>query len=189
MTISIQAPAQIASEHARFDVFNHLVQGPDDFLGLLAYSLYKRHKIEWVQAHPDDDHQSFKKVACTSQQMAMYKSQAEQMAKKFIDFSLEQLGQQMRDSITEDLLVTRFDNLAPAIAKKIDELKSSPLKTLGNHMASGLASVFVALSVFGIFTVYADFQKKGGLGGALTNMRQPLETKGVPMDTNPAAQR
>jgi len=45
------------------------------------------------------------------------------------------------------------------------------------------------LSVFGIFTVYADFQKKGGLEGALTNMRQPLETKGVPMDTNPAAQR
>lgn len=71
-----------------FDVFNHLVEAPDDFLGLLAYSLYKRHKIEWVQAHPLDDHQSFKKVACTPQQIAMYKHQAEQMAKNFIDVSL-----------------------------------------------------------------------------------------------------
>ena len=28
------------------DVFSQLVETPDDFLGMLAYSLYKRHKIE-----------------------------------------------------------------------------------------------------------------------------------------------
>jgi hypothetical protein len=181
MTISSESPHSVVIAHTSFDVFNHLVESPDDFLGLLAYSLYKRHKIEWVQTHPDDDHESFKKVACTPQQIAMYRNQAEQMAKKFIDFSLEQLGQQMRDSITEDLLIARFDSLPPAIAKQVAELKASPLKTLGNHLVSGLASVFVALSVFGIFTVYADYQKKGGLEGVLSGMRPPVETTAAPL--------
>lgn len=172
-----------------FDVFNHLVEAPDDFLGLPAYSLYKRHKIEWVQAHPLDDHQSFKKVACTHQQIAMYKHQAEQMAKNFIDVSLEQLGVQMRDSITEDLLITRFDNLAPVIAKKIDELKSGTMKTLGNHLLGGFASVLVALSLFGVLTVYADYQKKDGLEGVFGGMRQPIQDPAPPGDSIEAAQR
>ena len=78
------------------DVFSQLVETPDDFLGMLAYSLYKRHKIEWLQAHPQDNHQAFKKVACTPQQIGMYRNQAEQMAKNFIDISLEELGEEMR---------------------------------------------------------------------------------------------
>ena len=43
-----------------FDVFRKLVESPDDFLGLLAYSLYKRHKIEWIEAHPDDNHECWR---------------------------------------------------------------------------------------------------------------------------------
>jgi hypothetical protein len=95
----------------------------------------------------------------------------------------------MRDSITEDLLITRFDNLAPVIAKKIDELKSGTMKTLGSHPLGGFASVLVALSLFGVLTVYADYQKKGGLEGVLGGMRQPIQDPAPPGDSIEAAQR
>lgn len=105
------------------DVFRQLVETPDDFLGMLAYSLYKRHKIEWLQAHPQDNHQAFKKVACTPQQIGMYRSQAEQMAKNFIDITLEALGEEMRNTIMTNEVMTRMNQIEPNLSGKIDQLK------------------------------------------------------------------
>ena len=174
-------------EGVPFDVFSHLVESPDDFLGLLAYSLYKRHKIEWIQAHPDDNHEAFKKVACTHQQVAMYRYQAEQMAKSFIDVSLEQLVEEMRASLTTELLITRFDTMQPALVAKIDQLKVGFWRNFGNHILSGIASVAVALAVFGIFTLYGDFQKKGGLEGSITSFNRSAETPPAVTNVQPAS--
>ncbi|WP_459206352.1 hypothetical protein ACSMEV_18035 [Pseudomonas sp. MLB6B] len=80
-------------------------------MGLLAYSLYKRHEIEWIEAHPDDNHEAFKKVACTPQQLGMYRYQAEQMARNFIDVSLAQLEAEMRSSTMEGSKVIVLGNV------------------------------------------------------------------------------
>lgn len=45
------AAAIPGSDSVRCDVFRRLVENDDDFLGLIAYSLYKRHKIEWIRNH------------------------------------------------------------------------------------------------------------------------------------------
>ncbi|MBK5002338.1 hypothetical protein IAE37_004614 [Pseudomonas sp. S31] len=159
-----------------FDVFRKLVESPDDFLGLLAYSLYKRHKIEWIGTHPYDEHETFKKVACTPQQLGMYRYQAEQMAKGFIDVSLDQLEAEMRSSILEGEVIIKIQDLDKALHAKVATLektvttKADALKwkfwpALGNHMLSGLASVIVALLIFGCFSLYNLYQQQGGLEG------------------------
>ena len=159
-----------------FDVFRKLVESPDDFLGMLAYSLYKRHKIEWIEAHPDDDHEAFKKVACTPQQLGMYRYQAEQMAKSFIDVSLDQLEAEMRSSIMEGEVITKIQELDTALHAKVTTLETNVTgkvdalnwkfwPAFGNHMLSGLASVIVALLIFGCFSLYNLYQQQGGLEG------------------------
>lgn len=199
-TDSQQAPASALEQQPEFspqpipfDVFRELVESPDDFLGLLAYSLYKRHKIEWIQTHPDDDHEDFKKVACTPQQLSMYRYQSEHMAKNFIDVSLEQLGEEMRNSILEGEVMSRLEELETTVTSRVSTLESSVitrvdglklkfLKNFGNHMLSGLASVVVALIVFGTFSLYSLYQERGGLEGMF---KSPPAQEAPALNTTP----
>lgn len=173
-----QAPGhQDSANHAiPLDVFSALVESREDFLGLLAYSLYKRHKIEWIQSHPNDDHDAFKKVALTAQQVELYRNQAEQLAKNFIDVSLEQLVDSMRASIVEEVMVTKIDEVKSTVVQKSDELKPGFLKNVGNHLLGGLASAFVALSLYGVFSLYANYQKDGGLEGGAQQVANSLKS-------------
>ncbi|EPJ8754072.1 hypothetical protein G7009_05945 [Pseudomonas capeferrum] len=166
------------------DVFSQLVETPDDFLGMLAYSLYKRHKIEWLQAHPQDNHQAFKKVACTPQQIGMYRSQAEQMAKNFIDITLEALGEEMRGTIMTNEVMTRMNQIEPNLSGKIDQLKPPFYKVIGNHFLGGVCSAIVAVTIFGFFTLYSKFQNDGGLEGMFKGDNQ--QTASVETEPRPA---
>ncbi len=181
-----------------FDVFRKLVESPDDFLGLLAYSIYKRHKIEWIEVHPDDDHEAFKKVACTPQQMGMYRYQAEQVAKSFINVSLDQLEAEMRSSILEGEVVTKIQNLDQAlqakvatlettVTTKVDGLKWKFWPAFGNHMLSGLASVIVALLIFGCFSLYNLYQQQGGLEGMAKQVSSQDNQQPVGPSSSPTA--
>lgn len=181
-----------------FDVLRKLVESPDEFLGLLAYSLYKRHKIEWMEAHPDDDREAFKKVACTPQQLGMYRYQAEQMAINFIDVSLDQLEAEMRNSIMEGEVSTKiheldsvFNTKASAleanVIAKVDGLKWKFWSAFGNHMLSCLASVIVALLIFGCFSLYSLYQQQGGIEGMAKEASNPATQKpaGLPFTPSP----
>ncbi len=149
---------------AGFDVFSKLVASDDDFLGLIAYSLYKRHKIEWIRLHPDQSTLTFKQIACTPLQLGMYRDQAEQFAKNFIEESLDQLGAEMKEAITTSVVVERIDSLKPGFWRSI-----------GNHALSGVASVAVALALFGFMTLYASYQESGGLEGRIKEMSTRAE--------------
>lgn len=148
-----------------FDVFNKMVEADEDFLGLLAYALYKRHKIEWIRSHDSDNHEAFKQVACTPQQVRMYRDKAEHLAKNFIDESLDQLGAEMKETIANSVIVANIESLKPGF-----------WRSLGNHMLSGIASVAVALALFGLFTLYSNYQENGGLEGRIKQMSAPLES-------------
>ena len=89
--------------------------------------------------------------ACQRIQVELYRNQAEQLAKNFIDVSLEQLVDSMRASIVEEVMVTKIDEVKSTVVQKSDELKPGFLKNVGNHLLGGLASAFVALSLYGVF--------------------------------------
>lgn len=47
-SVDAGAQAQPVNDPRQNDVFSKMVESPEDFLGLLSYALYKRHKIEWL---------------------------------------------------------------------------------------------------------------------------------------------
>lgn len=147
-----------------------MVEAEDDFLGLLAYALYKRHKIEWIQSRKGNSHDAFKQMACTAQQVRMYRDQAEQLAKNFIDETMNQLGAELKESITNSVVIAKIESLKPGF-----------WRSLGNHTLSGIASVAVALALFGLFTLYASYQETGGLEGRIRQINEAA----VPAPTRP----
>lgn len=149
-----------ASRH--FDVFSQMVESDEDFIGLLAYSIYKRHKIEWIRGHEHGDPDVFKRMACTAQQLRMYRDQAGQLTKNFIDESLDQLGAEMKETVSNGVIIAKIDSLKPGF-----------WRALGNHTLSGIASVAVALALFGLVTLYSDFQHNGGLEGRIQQLDRP----------------
>ncbi len=151
-SVDAGAQAQPASDPLQNDVFSKMVESPEDFLGLLSYALYKRHKIEWLSAHPGEDQETFKKVACTPSQVDMYKNKAQMMAVSFVDVSMESLGGDMRDEIQKSEIIAR-----------IAALKPTRLAAFFDYMLSGAASVLVALLLFGVFSVYSKYQNAGGI--------------------------
>ena len=97
------------------NVFDSMVQSDDDFLGLLSYSLYKRHKIEWLRADRKNSALEFKKVACTPAQMSMYRSKAENLSMGFIDLSMAELGEKMRTDIQKEELMVAISKCNPSL--------------------------------------------------------------------------
>lgn len=169
MTIDSEAQPQ----HERsvpFNVFDNIVENDKDFLGLLAYALYKRHKIEWIRSHDHDNHDAFKQVACTAQQIEMYRDQAEQLAKHFLDESLDQLSARIKETVSRDVIVAKIESLKPGF-----------WRSLGNHTLSGFASVAVALALFGLFTLYSSYQDNGGLEAGIEHLAAPKN----PIDARP----
>lgn len=152
---------------------------------MLAYSLYKQHKIEWLQSHPQDDHQAFKKVACTSQQVEMYRNQAEQLAKNFIDVSLEALGEEMRQNILSGEIMTRINVMQPALSTQIEALKPTKTEATIGYFLGGIASAVVALLLFAVFNLYDKFQKDGGLEGVVRNWLSSVSTESPPQPPAP----
>lgn len=148
------------------NVFDSMVQSDDDFLGLLSYSLYKRHKIEWLRADRKNSALEFKKVACTPAQMSMYRSKAENLSMGFIDLSMAELGEKMRTDIQKEELMVAISKCNPSLQSK-----------LGHHILGGLASAVVALILLGFYSLYANGQNVGGLEGAAKSLlKAPVAT-------------
>lgn len=137
------------------NVFDSMVQSDDDFLGLLSYSLYKRHKIEWLRADRYNSALEFKKVACTPAQMSMYRFKAEQLSMGFIDISMAELGEKMRTDIQNEEMMLAISKCNPTFFSKV-----------GHHLLGGLASALVAVSLLGFYSLYANWENVGGVEGA-----------------------
>ncbi|MCE0959016.1 hypothetical protein [Pseudomonas putida] len=77
-------------------IYSVLVENEQDTLGIIAYSLYKRQKIEFIQAFKtkhdrepkDEDLAPFHDVSNSATQIESYRNQASQLAQGFLDASI-----------------------------------------------------------------------------------------------------
>lgn len=77
-------------------IYSVLVENEQDTLGIIAYSLYQRQKIEFIQAFKvkhdrepkDEDLAPFHDVSNSPTQLESYRNQASQLAQGFLDASL-----------------------------------------------------------------------------------------------------
>ncbi|WP_287814918.1 hypothetical protein [Pseudomonas sp.] len=78
-------------------IYSNLVKNDDDILGILAYSLYKRQKIEFIQTFKQksgneptqDDLAPFHDISNAPSQLESYRHQAHYLAQTFLDISLQ----------------------------------------------------------------------------------------------------
>lgn len=71
------------------------------------------------------------------------------------------LGAELKETITNSVVIAKIQSLKPGF-----------WRSLGNHTLSGIASVAVALALFGLFTLYASYQETGGLEGRIRQMSE-----------------
>lgn len=92
-------------------IFKQLVSNDDDFVGMVAYTLYKRQKIEWIarfvgeQQRPPNDLEieaGFISFSTMPSQLQSYREQAVQLLDCFLDNALsdklEEATEQIRDA-------------------------------------------------------------------------------------------
>lgn len=79
-------------------IYNKLVEDENDILGIIAYALYKRQKIEFIanftkkhqKAPAAEDYARFNEFSMGELQLKSYVNEAQTLAKNFLDSSLEE---------------------------------------------------------------------------------------------------
>ncbi|WP_298772680.1 hypothetical protein [uncultured Shewanella sp.] len=130
-------------------IFDEIIEGDDDFVGMIAYAIYKQEKIKWINvqyektgSYPvkDEIDRYFHDVASTPDSLARYRQQAEDIVNKFTQLSLfeelDEYKKQLRD-----------DHIIKSIEEKLYKGKA---KTIFENVISGLVAsgIIVILSVF-----------------------------------------
>lgn len=84
-------------------IYTELVKNEDDILGIIAYSLYKRQKIEFIKGFKnkhgrdpaDADLSHFHEVSNSGFQLQAYRNQADKLAQDFLTISLETRAEEL----------------------------------------------------------------------------------------------
>jgi len=134
-------------------IYKVLVEDDKDILGIIAYSLYKRQKIEFISAFKDEhgeepedaDLECFHQISNSPLQIESYRSQATTLAQKFLEASLEQ----------QSLEIERF--YANEAERKIREYKPGFFKGVWQSV---VGSVFFVL-LLGLLVFFAWSANQG----------------------------
>ncbi|MCX7067736.1 MAG: hypothetical protein NTW85_08610 [Methylococcales bacterium] len=120
-------------------IYTTLVKDERDIIGIIAYGLYKRQKIEFIRnfevkygkAPTDDELKNFHDISNSQSQLESYRLRALELAKEFLETSLAAKANELEDY---------YDK------KASDEIKSAKPK-----FWFGVAQGFVASFLFVLF--------------------------------------
>lgn len=84
-------------------IYSKLVEDENDIFGIIAYSIYKRQKIEHLEKFKADhgrdaekeDLEPFKNFASSNTQLEFYQTQANHLVNSFIEFSISEYASQL----------------------------------------------------------------------------------------------
>lgn len=128
-------------------IYEKLVTAEDDLVGLIAYGIYKKHKIEYITKFKDEKHRepteeechSFVIASTTETQLDSYRSQAETMLSEMVgNIACEEIAKFEKEMLKD----------------YHDEIKSclpSNWTTLGVSTIAGIISPFLFAVIAGIF--------------------------------------
>lgn len=97
-------------EHCKYNfIFNQIVENDDDFVGSLAYVLYKRNKIEYIEQYKKEhgkepelaELRKWQKSECAKSKLENYKKLAEQKTTAFVNSLQGQKDKQLLKRQTE----------------------------------------------------------------------------------------
>lgn len=128
-------------------IYEKLVVSEDDLVGLIAYGIYKRHKIEFItrikeelkREPTDDECHSFFIASTTSSQLEKYRSQAENML-------LEMAG-----NITDNELRQYEADMLKNYRKEISSCMPSNWRSFFISIGAGIISALLFAIIAGLF--------------------------------------
>ena len=130
-------------------IYSKLVRDDDDIIGMVAYGIYKKHKIEFIesvkQAHNrepnDEEWHAFAISTNTDSQLNKYVSQAENMLATFV---MDSAGEQIKDS-ERKMLEQYRDNIKAVLPSN---WKTVGLSVLGSFIFSAVITIALILGAF-----------------------------------------
>lgn len=130
-------------------IYSKLVNDDDDIIGMVAYGIYKKHKIEFIEsiksAHGrepnEDEWHAFTISTNTGSQRAKYISQAETMLATFV---MDTAGEQIKDA-EHDMLEQYQANIKSVLPSN---LKTVLLSVLGSLIFSIVITIALILGAF-----------------------------------------
>ena len=138
-------------------IYSKLVSSEDDVMGLLAYSIYKRHKIEFIEdfkkkkgtAPTDSDIESFIMSSVTESQLAKYKESAAAI-----------LGENVASAVRDELNNINFD-FQKSVEPVVKKHTYSAGKTIFlNVIASFIFSLILVVVFMLGYTTESGLRKK-----------------------------
>ena len=136
-----------ANQEAAYNfIYRKLVESPDDITGMIAYALYKREKIEFIQGFiskynrspTDAELKSFHLSSNTEARLNAYRIQAGVIAREFLEISLDEKVKEIEDGWREGYL-------QGLIGSDLKELKRFAPGVIQGLVSSWVFSFSVAL--------------------------------------------
>ncbi|MCY0913113.1 hypothetical protein [Massilia antarctica] len=144
-------------------IYKKLVTDPDDAVGAIAYVLYKRDKIAFIEATVStharlptpDELKVFHTQTCMPAKIESYRAQAQQLAEAFLNAGLAQRMHDFEDEVRESVL---NQNVSAVLV----ELKSkrSFMAWLGDivgNLGVNMLTIIVIGALFGGYQALAKF--------------------------------
>ena len=129
-------------------IFDKLVESDRDFVGMVAYTIYKRQKIEWLRqfemenqrrATDEEVEAQFANFTNLPSQIAAYKEQAIGEIDDFLDFALQEKVSEARQVIRDDAIVTA--------------VRRSFVRAVFENALGGVVASLLTFGAIGIFWV------------------------------------
>jgi hypothetical protein len=107
-------------------IYGLLVEDQNDFLGILAYSVYKRQKIEFIHVHlaktgqppSDADLAPFYALSRSETQLQHYRTQALALAEEFVTTAFGEHLETTRETLEQEYKV-KLETLKPSFGESV----------------------------------------------------------------------
>lgn len=135
------------------NTYGDMVEGDGDFVGFVAYSLYKEQKVKWIKAHKaktgkfptsDEIHDFFTHYQSSPDCVAKYREDAERMLNDYFDFCFSEELNVYKETVKEEAIVQRVHK---------------PFKvSVWENLAAGLIASFITIVLSMTFWLYSEMK-------------------------------
>lgn len=140
-------------------MFARLVKSENDIVGHIAYSLYKKHKAEFISSsggNPTDEELiAFKKSCQTESAIELYRTKAIEILMEFSESMIREHAKEIEDNITQNHISVLKDVVEDLKPKETPRWKTY-LHAIGQSVVS---SIVIAIG-YAILVFYFENQGK-----------------------------
>ena len=153
----MQRCTAMQSNYKYNDIYDLLIDGDSDVMGVIAYAFYKKDKVEWIKKHIDlhgqqpDENQlkAFYESASTSVSLDGYKQQAKEILTEYVADLRESLEKDVEDMSIE--LEERLEQLESEYQEQLEEYKAELDKKYNEELVSKIQGIYKEPFMVSIF--------------------------------------